>query len=49
LEHEICVALGLMGVPSMDRLTPAFVCQAEPTGLPHEMSAWANMPGGRIL
>jgi isopentenyl diphosphate isomerase/L-lactate dehydrogenase-like FMN-dependent dehydrogenase len=48
LEEEIQVAMGLMGVTSMDQLTPAFVCQAEPTGLSHEMSAWVNMPGGRI-
>lgn len=49
LEHEITVAMKLMGVTSMDQLTPAFVSQAEPTGHSHEMSAWVNMPGGRIL
>ena len=49
LEHEIRVAMGLMGVTSIDQLTPSFVCKAEPTTQPHEMSAWVNMPGGRIL
>ncbi len=49
LEHEIRVAMGLIGVTSIDQLTPSFVCKAEPTTQPHEMSAWVNMPGGRIL
>lgn len=49
LEHEIRVAMELMGVTSIDQLKPSFVCKAEPTTQPHEMSAWVNMPGGRIL
>ena len=48
LEDEIIVAMALMGVTSVDQLNPAFVCKADPVVLPHEMSAWTNMPGGRI-
>ncbi len=49
LEHEITVAMGLLGVTRLDQLTPSYICQAEPVTPPHEMSAWVNMPGGRIL
>ncbi len=49
LEHEISVAMGLLGVTRLDDLTPAYVCQGEPVIPAHEMSAWVNMPGGRIL
>lgn len=49
LEEEMRVSMGLLGVTSVDQLTPARVCPAEPTTLPHEMSAWVNMPGGRIV
>lgn len=49
LEDEIRSAMGLLGVTSMDRLTAAYVRRAEPVTMPHEMSAWVNMPTGRIL
>ena len=49
LEEEIRVGMGLMGITSIDQLTPARICPAEATTLPHEMSAWVNMPEGRIL
>ena len=49
LEEEMRVAMGLMGVTSIGQLTPSDVCPAEATTPPHEMSAWANMPGYRIL
>jgi glycolate oxidase len=49
LEHEITVSMGLMGVSRLDQLGPAYVCKAEPVVPPHEMSAWVNMPGGRIV
>lgn len=49
LEHEIIVAMGLMGVTRIDQLTPEYVCRAESVTPPHEMSAWVNMPGGRLL
>ncbi|HLF77155.1 MAG TPA: alpha-hydroxy acid oxidase [Dehalococcoidia bacterium] len=48
LENEIISAMGLMGVTSMDQLGPKYVTRAEPVHQPHEMSMWANMPGGRI-
>ena len=48
LEEEIRIAMGLMGVTSIDQLTPSYVTKAEPVTLPHEMSSWVNMPGGRI-
>jgi len=49
LENEMTSALGLLGVTSVDQLGPRYVCRAEPVTPPHEMSAWVNMPGGRIL
>jgi isopentenyl diphosphate isomerase/L-lactate dehydrogenase-like FMN-dependent dehydrogenase len=49
LEHEITTSMGLLGVTRLDRLNANYVCQAEPVTPAHEMSAWTNMPGGRIL
>ncbi|MCH8184600.1 MAG: alpha-hydroxy-acid oxidizing protein [Chloroflexi bacterium] len=49
LEDELVIAMGLMGVTCIDQLTPAYVCEAEAVTPPHEMSAWINMPGGRIM
>jgi len=49
LEHELTVAMGLTGVPRLADLTPAHVCRAEPVVPAHEMSAWVNMPGGRLV
>lgn len=49
LEDEFISAMGLLGVTSIDQLTSAHLCKAEAVTAPHEMSAWANMPEGRIL
>ncbi len=49
LEDEMLSAMGLLGVTSVNQLTPAYVQRAEPVTDPHEMSGWVNMPGGRIL
>ena len=49
LEEEIAIAMGLLGVTSIDQLDPSYVCEDEAVIAPHEMSAWTNMPGGRIL
>jgi glycolate oxidase len=49
LEDELICAMGLIGVTSISQVTPQYVCKAEPVTLPHEMSAWVNMPVGRIL
>ena len=49
LEDELISAMGLLGVTSIDQLTPAHVRKAEAVTMPHEMSAWVNMPGNRIL
>ena len=48
LEDEIIVAMSLLGVTSIDQLGPEYVCEADAVTSPHEMSAWTNMPGGRI-
>ena len=48
LQEEIRVAMGLMGVTSIDQLAQSYVCKAEAVTKPHEMSAWVNMPEGRI-
>jgi isopentenyl diphosphate isomerase/L-lactate dehydrogenase-like FMN-dependent dehydrogenase len=49
LENEIISAMGLMGVTSLDELGPEYLTEAERVTQPHEMSAWVNMPGYRIL
>ena len=49
LEDEITVAMALLGVTSIDQLDPSYVCEAESVIPAHEMSAWTNMPGNRIL
>ena len=48
LEDEMISAMALAGVPSLSDLTPKFVCNAPAVTPPHEMSAWVNMPVGRI-
>jgi isopentenyl diphosphate isomerase/L-lactate dehydrogenase-like FMN-dependent dehydrogenase len=48
LEDEMISAMALAGLPNLSALTPKFVCKAEPVTMPHEMSAWVNMPVGRI-
>ncbi len=49
LEEELTIAMGLLGVTSIDQLDPGYVCPAQPVTTPHEMSAWTNLPGNRIL
>ena len=49
LEEEIKVAMGLMGVTSIDQLNPSYTCPAELVTMPHEMSSWVNQPDDRIL
>ena len=48
LEEEIRVSMGLLGITSIDQLNDSYLCPAEPTTLPHEMSTWVNIPGGRL-
>lgn len=49
LEDELKVVMGLLGITSIDQLDSSYVCPAEATSHPHEMSAWVNMPDSRIL
>ena len=49
LENEIISAMGLLGVTSIDQLGPEYLTPAERVTQPHEMSAWVNMPGYRLL
>ena len=49
LENEIISAMGLLGVTSIDQLGPEYLTVAERVTQPHEMSAWVNMPGNRLL
>src|SRR5258706_3592105 len=49
LEHEIAVTMGLLGVTRVDQLTPAYICADRPVGPAHEMSAFPNLPGGRLI
>jgi glycolate oxidase len=48
MENELISAMGLLGITSIDQLTPAYLRRAEPVTPAHEMSAWVNMPGGRV-
>ena len=49
LTEELWVAMGLLGVTSVEQLTSAYVSAAEIVTPPHEMSSWVNLPGGRLL
>ena len=49
MEDELICQMALIGVTSLDQVSPAYVTRAEAVTMPHEMSAWVNMPGGRIL
>ena len=49
LEDEMVSAMGLLGVTSLDQLNASYITECEPVTVPHEMSGWVNMPGGRIL
>ena len=49
LENEIISCMGLLGVTSLDQLGPEYLTEAPSVTPPHEMSAWVNMPIGRIL
>ena len=49
LEEELTIAMGLLGVTSIDQLDSSYVCEAEAVTAAHEMSAWTNMPANRIL
>jgi isopentenyl diphosphate isomerase/L-lactate dehydrogenase-like FMN-dependent dehydrogenase len=48
LENEIATTMGLLGVGRVDQLSPRYVCPVQPLGPAHEMSAFANLPGGRL-
>lgn len=49
LEEEMVIAMGLLGTPSIKDITPNHLCSSDPVVHAHEMSAWTNMPGGRIF
>jgi glycolate oxidase len=49
LESEMTVAMGLLGVASLDQLDPSYLCKARPVGPSHEMSAFPFIPGGRLV
>jgi isopentenyl diphosphate isomerase/L-lactate dehydrogenase-like FMN-dependent dehydrogenase len=49
LEDELCCTMGLLGITRIGQATPKYVCKAEAVTPPNEMSAWVNIPGGRIV
>jgi glycolate oxidase len=49
LENEIVSAMGLLGVTCVSELDVSYVTRGQPVTEPHEMSAWVNMPEGRIV
>jgi glycolate oxidase len=48
-EEEMMVSMGLLGVTNVSQITKNYIREAHFTTLPHEMSAWVNIPGERIL
>jgi glycolate oxidase len=48
LEEELIIDMGLLGVTRIDQVNPKYVCKGQPVTFPHEMSAFANMPGGQF-
>ena len=46
LEEELVIDMGLLGVTRIDQVNASYVCKAPPVSFPHEMSAFAHMPGG---
>jgi glycolate oxidase len=49
LEAETRMAMALLGVTCVDQLDASYVENSDPVMLPHEMSAWPNLPGERLL
>jgi glycolate oxidase len=49
LESEITTTMGLLGVNRLDQLKPGYVCKTQPLAPAHEMSAFIQMPGGRLV
>jgi glycolate oxidase len=49
LESEIMTTMGLLGITRLDQLNSAYLCNVQPLGPAHEMSAFPHMPGGRVL
>jgi isopentenyl diphosphate isomerase/L-lactate dehydrogenase-like FMN-dependent dehydrogenase len=49
LEDEMICQMGLIGITSLEQIGPKYITKAEAVTMPHEMSGWVNIPGGRIL
>jgi isopentenyl diphosphate isomerase/L-lactate dehydrogenase-like FMN-dependent dehydrogenase len=49
LEAETRMAMALLGVTSVAEIDVSYVEKSDPVALPHEMSAWPNMPGERLV
>ncbi len=49
MEDEMLSTMALLGATRPDELNESHVTPAYPVTAPHEMSAWVNMPVGRIL
>ncbi len=49
LEEDLVVDMALLGVTCVDQVNAGYVCKAPPVSFPHEMSAFAHMPGGCLL
>ncbi len=49
LKDEIVTAMGLLGITRLDQLNSNYLCEVQPLGPAHEMSAFPQMPGGRLL
>ena len=43
------VAMGLLGINSVNEFDPSFLCAAEPVAPSHVMSAFSHLPDGRLV
>ncbi len=48
LEDEIKIAMGLLGVSSLNQLDTSYLAKGRPVSAAHEMSAFPHIPGGRL-
>ncbi|MBM4299477.1 MAG: alpha-hydroxy-acid oxidizing protein [Deltaproteobacteria bacterium] len=49
LQSEIVTTMGLLGITRLDQLTGAYLDTVQLLAPPHEMSAFPQMPGSRLL
>jgi glycolate oxidase len=49
LRDEMVTTMGLLGITKLDPLDLNYLCKVQPISPAHEMSAFPQMPNGRLL